>query len=73
VASVGCDDKIRLDPDLSAGGRRQQSGHNPAVDRKIAGFGPHLQLEGRKSPGMLGEKIEEIPLRHERNEPAMGR
>ena len=73
MASVGGDDQIRLDPDLSAGSRRQQSGHDPALDRKIAGFGLHLQLESRKSLGMLGEKVEEIPLRHQGDETAMGR
>src|SRR5260370_8482407 len=72
MASVGSDDKIRLDPDPPAGGRRQQSGYKPALDRKIAGLSLHLQLESRKSLGMIGEKVEEIPLRHKGNKPPMG-
>ena len=44
-----------------------------AVPGQLDGFVPHAQVESRKSLRLFGEKIEEVPLRHQCDELAVGR
>ncbi len=47
--------------------------HALILDEQIGDLGLHVQFKGREPFGMTGEKIEKIPLRHERNEFAVRR
>ena len=47
---------------------------DPAVPpNQIRRFGVHDEAEGRQRAAVLGHKVEEIPLRHERHELAAAR
>ena len=73
VSPVGRDDEIAADRD-----RARQSGclhadHAPRLLEQPGRFGPHHQAENRKPAGLSGQEIEEVPLRHEDQEPAARR
>ena len=72
VATVGADDEVRPDFEPSfrlLGGQPDDGG---AVLQKAVDLGEHLELERGIALGMLGEEIEEVPLRHQSDEMAMG-
>ena len=72
VPSVGADDEIgpHLEPSLRLLGG--QPDDRLAVLQQPIGLGKHLELEGWVELGVLGEKIEEVPLRHQGDEMAVG-
>ena len=72
VPSVGADDEVRPDfePSLRLLGGQPDDGG--AVLEKAVDLGEHLEPERGIALGMLGEEIEEVPLRHQRNEMAVG-
>ena len=49
------------------------TGNAAALRDEIDRFGAHVQVEGGKLFSVLGEEVEEIPLRHQRNELAARR
>ena len=68
MAAVGADDEIRAHLEQSLGGRRADAGDPPAVFHQLGRLRPHAQPKLRIPPGVLGEEIQKIPLRHEGEE-----
>jgi hypothetical protein len=74
MAAVGADDEIGMDDELAARGLRAHAGDPSAgVGDEIGDLGFHVEPEGSVAPGVLGDEIEKIPLRHHGDEPAMRR
>ena len=49
------------------------AGDAAALLDQVDRLGPHAQVEGRIALALLGQEIEEVPLRHQRDELAAGR
>src|SRR5215469_8867877 len=73
VAAVGCNDQIGSDLEFSVVGRRSHAVYAPAFDDEFSNLGLHPELKTVIAPGLLGEEVEEVPLRHKGDEPAMRR
>ncbi len=73
MTAVGADDEIGVHFQIALRRRRFQA-HDPvAVLQELVHLRPHAQMKGRVALARLGQKVEEIPLRHERQELAVGR
>ena len=51
----------------------RSAGDAAAFVDQVGGLGLHQQMKARIAPALLGEEIEEIPLRHQRDEFAVRR
>ena len=69
VATVGRHRQVRTDLVLAvAGGPVADPGHLPVLAQQADRIGVHPQLEVRIAPRPVGQEVEEVPLRHEREE-----
>ena len=73
VAPVGADDEVGPDLELAFGRPRAHADDAPVLRDEVGGFGLHAQREAGISLGVQRQEIEEIPLRHEGDEPAARR
>ena len=73
MPAVGADHESGTDFEIAGGRRGPQPDHPVAVLQKLVGLRLHAEMEGGKAAPLLGEEIEEVPLRHEGDEAAMGR
>src|ERR1039457_6406790 len=73
MAAIAADHEISKDIDRTVRGLRLYSCDPFACTKEVHDIVLHSQLEVGEPPGFSGKKIEEIPLRHERNKFAMGR
>jgi hypothetical protein len=62
---VLCDIGAKLDRPFR--GLRGQSHHPLILHDQVGGIGSHTEVEAGIALALLGEKIEEIPLRHQRD------
>ena len=56
-----------------SGGRGDQADNAPVLFDQIGRLGLHAQVECRVALAVLGQEVEEVPLRHQRNEFAVRR
>ena len=73
VAAVGADDEIGAHVERAVGHFGADAGHRPPVLDEVGDLGLHLQPEVWVGLRLVGEKIEEVPLRHEGDEVAARR
>jgi len=73
MASVGPDDQIGVDRQAALRGLCPGPGHAPALFDQCGDVGLHSELERRIALRLSGDKIQEVPLRHQGDETAMGR
>src|SRR6476620_9466340 len=73
MAAVAADHKRGVNLDVAAGGFGAQPGDTAAVRDEIGRLRLHQQVKAWIALAMLGDKIEEVPLRHERDEFAVRR
>ncbi len=72
MAAIATHDEVGADLHLAAVVVRDDSPDAIADLYETGGLVLHEQLKGRKAPGVGGKKVQEIPLRHERDELAGG-
>ena len=70
---VRADRERRPDFERPVGRRRADPDHFAPLFDQVDDLGPHPEMERWIAAGVLGDEVEEVPLRHERDEPAMGR
>src|SRR5262249_20843691 len=68
MPSVRADGEQRLDREVLALHARAYAGYAPLALDQTHGLAFHQQSEGRALFPVLGQKVEKVPLRHERNE-----
>ena len=68
---VGPDDQVGVNICHSLRRVRSHADDPSGVFEHIDYFGSHLQFEVPIAPGVLGEELQKIPLRHQSNEFAM--
>ncbi len=73
VAAIGADHKIGAHLQIAFRGGRFQAHDSVAVLQKLVDLRLHAQMKGRIALARLGQKIEELPLRHEGEKFAVGR
>ena len=73
MASVAADHQVGADRQRAALGRRVQADDASILLDQVGRLGLHAQVECLVSLAVLGEEVEEVPLRHERDEFAMRR
>ena len=72
-APVRGDHQVGPHLERSRGRDGADPGHAARLLDQIGGLGPHLELEGRKYLRAADQEVEEVPLRHHRDELAAGR
>ena len=73
VSAIGAEDELGADFELAVRRLRTQPDDAVALLDQIGRLGLHAQVEGPVALAVRGEKIEEVPLRHQRDEFAVGR
>ena len=68
MAAVGRDAKIGVDLEIALVTVGANPGDPPLLLDQAGRLGRHAQREGRVGLGLLGQKIEKVPLRHQRDE-----
>jgi hypothetical protein len=68
MPSIRADDEIGARFQFAARSFCVRASHALILDEQIDDLGFHVQLERWETFGVTGEKIEKIPLRHERDE-----
>ena len=72
VAAIAADDEGGLDFNRAGGGVGADACDSALGFDEAGGFVLHEEVEGREFCGLRGEEVEEVPLRHERDELCMG-
>jgi hypothetical protein len=72
VAAVTADYQTGANFERAIGCARLDSGGRIALTKKADGLVLHEQMEAGKPSGTVREEVEKVPLRHERDELAMG-
>ncbi len=72
VAAIRADDEVRARDAFAIGCFHAHPNDTLVLDHQIGNFMLHMERERREFPGMTGEEIQEIPLRHEGDELAAG-
>ena len=67
------DDEVGADIERPVRRRRAHAGHAAAFLDQIGRFGLHAQMKARIALAVRGEEVEEVPLRHQRDELAARR
>src|SRR2546426_11929868 len=65
--------QVRTDLQRTVRPRRVDADHAPSLVDQSGHLGPHHQLKGRVGGRLRGEKAQEVPLRHQRDELEIGR
>src|SRR5262249_24388489 len=65
VPTIGADHQVGADLDCTGLSVRLHADDPAALLDEVARFGPHHEVEAAVAPTAVGQKIEEIPLRHE--------
>ncbi len=73
MTAVAANRQLGANVDFAVRRHCAHPGHAAAVPDQIDCLGTHAQIERPIAPRMIGEKIEEVPLRHQRNELALRR
>jgi hypothetical protein len=73
VAAVGAHHQRRAQLELAVGRPRAQAGDAAVLRQERSGLGLHDEAEVRQPAGVPREEVEEVPLRHHHQEPAMRR
>jgi hypothetical protein len=73
MAPVGTHDQLGANRQATLRGLRAQSGHASALLGQSGCFSFHFEPETRIAFCLLGDKAQEIPLRHQGDKPTMGR
>ena len=73
MTTIGADDKVGADREFTFGRLRANADDAAALLDQVGSLGAHAQIEGLVALAAGGEKIEKIPLRHQRDVFAMGR
>ena len=73
MPAVAADGEIGAHLERASGVVGAHAGDAAALLDQIGRLRPHAQMERRITLAVLGEEIEEIPLRHQRDELAAGR
>ena len=68
VSPIRADDEVRAHFYFVVRSFCAYSLYSLILNQQIDDFGLHVQFESWKTFGVIGEKIEKIPLRHERDE-----
>src|SRR5262249_51791572 len=68
VTAVAPHTQIGTDFEFAVRRTRAYADDPPVLLEQIGCLGAHAQIECRVTPGMIGDEIEEIPLRHQDNE-----
>src|SRR4029079_8007381 len=71
VASVGADDEIGPDLERPVGRLGLKAEYTAILHDEVGDARAHLEVKARISTRLLGEEIEEVPLRHQSDETAM--
>src|ERR1700761_3259392 len=71
VSSIAGDNKVGLDIDFSGRGLDLNAVHSSICFQKARDGMSHAQIEGREAFSMFSQKIQKIPLWHQRNEFAL--
>ena len=72
MTAVAADREISADRERAVRRRRAHAGDPPVLLDQVRRLGLHAQIERRIALALLGEEIEEVPLRHQRDEFATG-
>ena len=72
VTPIGADGQLRPNVDRAARGRGAHPDDPSVFFDQLVDLGFHAHLKRRITPCPLREEVEEIPLRHERDEAAVG-
>src|ERR1700738_2009415 len=72
MAPISPYSKIREDFQLSCWSFRLNTHQFSSVFNDLGDLGLHPQVKGRIPPGLLGNKIQKVPLRHQTKKFAMG-
>ena len=73
MTSVAADHQVGADREPALRRFRAHADDAASLLDEVGRFGLHAQVERAVAPGLLGEEIEEVPLRHQRDEFAAGR
>ena len=73
MPAVGADDQFGANLERAVGRVRVRADHVPGLDDEIAHLGAHQHPKFRKRGAALGQEVQKIPLRHDRDELAARR
>ncbi len=73
MAAIAGDNEARAHRDVALGRGRAHAGDRAVLLDQVSALGLHHQMEGGEALRLLGQKIEEVPLRHQRDIGAMHR
>ena len=73
MASVAADHQVGADREPAVRRFRTQADDAAGLLDEVCRLGLHAQIERRVAPGLLGQEIEKVPLRHQGDEFAAGR